>query len=129
MSNSVKKYAAAVESGNISDISATLSAEIKIMPPGANQPNEGSAKGSMMLSAVAATVSDFKVIRTYDGSEGWSVVLLEGSIDGTPVQFIDQVHVDENELVDHIDIFLRPASMAPVLLAKVTEEIRKRTNS
>ncbi|MDN3548856.1 nuclear transport factor 2 family protein [Mucilaginibacter aquaedulcis] len=129
MSNIVNNYAAAIAAGDFENIAATLSPEIKLLPPGANQPNEGKGKNSMMLSAVAAAVDGFKFVRSYQGSDNWHAILLEGSIEGTPVQFIDQVHVDENDLVDHVDIFLRPAGMAATLLGKVTEEIKKRTSA
>lgn len=127
MSNTVKNYASAIVEGNIAEIAATLSQSIKIMPPGANQPNEGIQKGAMMLSAVAVAVSDLRFVRSYDAGDNWHAILLEGTIDDTPVQFIDQVHLDNNGLVDHVDIFLRPAPLAPALLAKVTAEIQKRT--
>jgi hypothetical protein len=107
-------------------IAATLSQTVIIMPPGANQPNEGIQKGAMMLSAVAAAVPDLSFVRSYDAHCEWHTILLEGTIDGTTVQFIDQIHIDQNGLADHIDIFLRPATLAPVLLAKVTAGIQSR---
>jgi len=127
MSNTVKNYALAIVGGNIQEIATTLSQSIKILPPGGNQPNEGVPKGSMMLSAVAAVVSGLRFVRSYEAGDNWHAILLEGTIDDTPVQFIDQVHLDQNGLVEHVDIFLRPAPLAPVLLAKVTAEIEKRT--
>ena len=129
MSNTINNYASAVAGGDIHNIAAIFSPDIKLLPPGSNQPLEGPGKASMMLSAVAAIVAGFKVIRTYDSNENWYIVCLEGAIEGNIVQFIDQVHVNEENLVDHIDIFLRPAPMAQTVLAKVTEEIQKRTSA
>lgn len=128
MSTTVNNYAAAIVTGDIQNIAATLSPSVKVLPPGSNQANEGTGKTSMMLSSVAAVVSDFKLVRIYSGENGWATVLLEGLIEDTPVQFIDQVHVDSNEQIDHVDIFLRPAAMAQSLLARVTEEIQRRTS-
>lgn len=127
MSDAVKNYAEAIVTGNVGEISATLSASIKVLPPGANQPNEGIEKNSMMLSAVASAVRNFRFIRAYEGPDNWYTILLEGLIDDTAVQFIDQVHVSDDDLIDHVYIFLRPAPTAPVLLAKVTTEIQRRT--
>lgn len=129
MLNTIKNYAAAIASGNIADVAATLSTTIKVLPPAVNQPNEGKEKSAMMLSAVAAVVDGFKAVRTYAAGDNWYTVLLEGTLEGTPVQFIDQVHVDENNLVDHVDIFLRPATLIEVLLGKVGTEVKKRTAS
>ncbi|AUD05566.1 hypothetical protein [Spirosoma pollinicola] len=126
MSNTIQTYASAVEAGHIQEIAATFSTAIKVMPPGANQPNEGKEKTSMMLSTVAAVIDGYKLIRTYDAGDNWHTLLLEGSLDGTSLQIIDQVHIDENDLIDHVDIFLRPAFLAESLLGKVTEEIKKR---
>ena len=126
MSHTIHKYAEAVVSGDIDKIALILSPAIKVMPPGSNQPNEGKGKTSLMLSAVATAVNDFKCTRTYHSSENWYMVLLDGSIDGTIVQFVDHVRLDDNDLVDHVDIFLRPASMAATLLEKVSAEIKKR---
>ncbi len=126
MEDVVSIYAAAITNGNMTEIAGTLNSLVKVMPPGANQPNEGIKKCTMMLSAVAAAVWNFRYIRTYTGSGNWSAILLEGVIDEVPVQFIDQVHVGEEGLIDHIDIFLRPAGIASILLAKVSAEIAKR---
>jgi len=127
MCATIQPYATAVTTGDVHEISVTLHSDIIILPPGSNQPNEGKAKGAMMLSAVASVVADFKVVQLYKADEHSYIVSLAGSIDEIPVQFIDQVHLDENNLIDHMDIFLRPASMASILLGKVTEEIKKRT--
>jgi hypothetical protein len=129
MSDTIKNYASAITGGDIRNIAATLSPAITVLPPGSNQPSEGSGKASMMLSAVAAVVAGFKLVRTYDSEDNWYTVSLEGALEGTTVQFIDQVHINDENLVDHIDIFLRPASMAQTLLGKVTEEIQKRTSA
>ena len=129
MSNTVNKYATAIVEGNIREIASLLSTAIKVLPPGAPVPNEGKDKNSMMLSAVAAVVNDFKSVHIFEGNDGWSAVSLEGTLDGTAVQFIDNIHVDENDLVVHVDICLQPAPLAQSLLAKVTEEIGKRTKS
>lgn len=126
MSNTLNNYALAIAAGNLGDVAVTLGTTVKVLPPGGNQPNEGKGKAAMMLSTVARVIEDFKLVRTYESSDNWHAVLLEGLLDGTAVQFIDQVHIGDDDLVDHVDIFLRPASLAPVLLAKMTEEIQKR---
>jgi hypothetical protein len=129
MLNTINKYATAVITGNLEMIAPLLSNDIKVMPPGSNQPNEGKGKTAVMLSAVASAITDFTFIRSYESEQEWYAVLLEGTIDGTPVQFIDQVHIDGNGLVDHVDIFLRPASTAASLLEKVSAEIKRHTGS
>lgn len=128
MSTIISDYATTVVAGDVQQLMTVLSNKVVIMPPGSNLPNEGIQKASMMLSAVSAVVTDFKFVRSYESSGNWYTVLLEGAIDGTAVQFIDQIHVDENNLVNHVDIFLRPASMAQTLLGKVTTEIQKRSS-
>jgi uncharacterized membrane protein len=127
MSTTLKNYASAIVAGNIAEVAATLSAAIKVRPPGANQAIEVKEKAAMMLSAVAPAIAGFTMVRTYDAGDGWHAVLLEGLLDGTPVQFIDQVHIGENDLIDHVDIFLRPASMGEILQGKVGAEIKRRT--
>ena len=126
MSATINTYASAIVAGQIQEIADILSPSIKIMPPGSNQPNEGKGKTSMMLSAVAAIVTDYKAVRIYTAGDDWYTVLLEGLLDNSPVQLIDQVHIDVNDQVDHVDIFLRPASLAESLLGKVTAEIQRR---
>ena len=58
----------------------------------------------MMLSAVAAIVTNYKAVRIYTAGDDWYTVLLEGLLDNTPIQLIDQVHINENELVDHVSL-------------------------
>ena len=129
MSNTITRYATAVITGDMDSIKTLLSDSVTIMPPGSNTANEGKGKNTMMLSAVASAINDFTFVRSYESDQEWYAVLLQGTIDGMAVQFIDQVHFDEKGLVDHVDIFLRPASMAASLLEKVSAEIKKRTTS
>lgn len=128
MSEIIENYALAVQTGHIRDIADTFSQNIQLMPPGANQPTESIEKTSLLLGAVAMAVTDFKLVRIYASQDQWYAVLFDGSIEGTPVQFIDMVHLGDNNKIDHVDIFLRPAVTAQTLFAKVNEAMGKISN-
>jgi hypothetical protein len=121
-------YAAAIVAGDSQQIENVFSSDIKIKPPGTNHPHEGQQKVAIMLSTAATVIKDLKFKRSFHTTSNWGAILLEGVIDGTPVQIIDNLHINEHCLIDQINVFLRPSLMGEVLLAKVIEETGKRTD-
>lgn len=124
----IHTYAAAILAGDSQLIENVFSADIKIKPPGTNHHHEGQQKVAIMLSTGATIIKDLKFKRSFHSTDEWGAILLEGVIDGTPVQIIDNLHINEHLLIDQINVFLRPSPLAEVLLAKVIEETGKRTH-
>ena len=124
MNQTINNYAIAVAEGNKINVAATLNTDIKVMPPAGNQPIEGIGKAATMLSAAAIAIEDFKLIRIFEDDANCGAIVFEGQIDGNSVQLVDQVYLDENNLINHVDIFFRPTSISEILLGKMAAAIQ-----
>jgi len=123
MNTIINNYSVAVAEGNRTNVAVTFAANVKVMPPAGNLALEGIGKASTMLSAAATAIDGFKLVRSFEPNESWAAIVFEGMLDGTTVQLIDQVHLDENGLIDHVDVFLRPTAMAGILLPRMAAAI------
>jgi hypothetical protein len=72
------------------------------------------------LGLVSKIVSELKAVRTYDGEGNWHVAVFEGRLDDKNIQFSDQLHVNGSGLVDRVEIFLRPSSLADSFYGRMT---------
>jgi hypothetical protein len=125
MNTIINNYGFAVAEGNTTSVAATFATNVKVMPPASNQSLEGIGKAATMLSAAASAIDGFKLVRSFEPNENWAAIVFEGTLDGTTVQLLDQVHLDENGLIDHVDVFLRPTAMAGILLPRMAAAIEK----
>ncbi|MGF7081496.1 hypothetical protein [Mucilaginibacter sp. UYCu711] len=82
MNTIINNYAVAVAAGNKSNVGATFTTNVTVMPPAGKQPVEGIGKAATMLSAAATAVDEFKPVRSFETNENWSSVVFEGSLDG-----------------------------------------------
>ncbi len=124
MNQTINNYAIAVVEGNKANVAATFTTDIKVMPPAGNQPVEGIAKAATMLSAAAIAIDNFQLVRIFENDRNWAAIIFEGQIDGNAVQLVDQVYLDENSLINHVDVFFRPTAIAEILLGKMAAAIQ-----
>ncbi|AUD05574.1 nuclear transport factor 2 family protein [Spirosoma pollinicola] len=124
MNQTLNNYAIAVAEGDKASLAATFATNVKIMQPAGNQPIDGVGKAATMLSAALIAIENFKLVRTFEKEENWGAVVFEGQLDGNVVQLIDQVYLDENNLINHVDVFFRPTAMAEMLLDKMAAAIQ-----
>ncbi len=124
MKTTITNYGIAVAEGNKNNVAATFSANVIVMPPAGNQSVEGLGKAAAMLAAAAIAIDDFKLVRIFESDNSWAAIAFEGTLEGTAIQLIDQVHIDNNGLIDHVDVFLRPTAMAEILLPRMAVAIK-----
>jgi hypothetical protein len=127
MNTIINSYGVAVAEGNRTNVALTFAVNVKVMPPAGNQALEGIGKAATMLSAAATAIDGFKRIRSFEPDENWAAIVFEGTLDGTAIQLVDQVHLDESGLIDHVDVFLRPTAMIGILLPRMAAAIEKLT--
>lgn len=121
-------YIASVLSGETNELLQILSKDVTAISPTSADILRDPNMIVIGLSIVSKIVSEFRLVRTYEAGDNWHAAVFDAKIDGEAVQFSDHLHVDENNCIDHIEVFMRPTSVADAFNAKMSAEIRKVVN-
>lgn len=121
-------YIASVLSGETNELLQILSKDVTALSPTSADILRDPNMIVIGLSIVSKIVSEFRLVRTYEAGDNWHAAVFDAKIDGEAVQFSDHLHVDENNCIDHIEIFMRPTSVADAFNAKMAAEIQKVMN-
>jgi hypothetical protein len=113
-------YIQTVLSGKTNSLAAILDKNIEALAPTSGEVITNTAAIIGGLSLVSKIISDLKIVRTYDGEGNWHAAVFEGKIDCKDIQFSDHLHINDSGLVDRIEIFLRPSSLAGSFYGRMT---------
>ena len=116
-------YIDAILSGNTAVLLPILSKEIIALSPTGSDEISDPLMIISGLGLVSGIVSDLRLVRTYASDEKWHAAVFEGLIDGQLIQFSDHLHLNENNLIDRIEIFMRPASVADLFYHKMSAKL------
>ena len=116
-------YIHAILNGDTAALLPILSKEIVAFSPTSPDAISDPLMITFGLGLVSGIVSDFRLVRTYASDENWHAAVFEGLIDGQLIQFSDHLHLSEENLIDRIEIFMRPASVADLFYHKMSAKI------
>ncbi|CAA9478705.1 MAG: hypothetical protein AVDCRST_MAG96-891 [uncultured Segetibacter sp.] len=129
MSNTANAYIKSVKSGDIRELMALLSPDVQGSPP--TSPNfwHGREMIAMGLSCISEIIQNLQQEQIYEAPNSWHAVVFSGTIDGEVIRFSDHLHVDANQLIDQLEIFIRPTTLGELFYSKLMAEIQKRTSA
>ena len=116
-------YIHAILSGDTVALLSILSKEIVAFSPTSPDPIGDPHMIVFGLGLVSGIVSDLRMVRTYESDERWHAAVFDGLIDGQVIQFSDHLHLNEKNLIDRIEIFMRPASVADLFYQKMSAKL------
>jgi hypothetical protein len=104
----------AVEAGDIEGAMACLHDDVILDSPVAFRPFEGRIQVEAVLRLVLDTFEDFRdVEEVIDGPT--AVLLFETRVGDRRIEGVDYIHTDEDGLIDHFTVMVRPLSGAIAL--------------
>jgi hypothetical protein len=116
-------YVQAVLSGETNNLVAILDKSIEAFAPTSGEIITDAAAIVGGLSLVSKIISNLKIVRTYNGEDNWHAAVFEGKLDNKDIQFSDHLHINHLGLIDRIEIFLRPSSLADSFYSRMTSLI------
>ncbi len=127
MSNTANAYIRSVKSGDIREIMAILSPNVQGSPPTSSDSWHGGERIAMGLSCISKIIQNLQQKQIYEAPDNWHTVIFDGTIDGEAIRFSEHLHVDANQLIDQLEIFIRPTTLGELFHRKLMAEIQNRT--
>jgi len=111
-SSQIDIYINAILSGITNELSGILSPDIEAVSPTSPMILTDMTNITTGLGLVSKIVQGLKLVRIYQASENWHLTVFTGNIDGDIISFSDQLHINDSSLIDRLEIFLWPTSIA-----------------
>jgi hypothetical protein len=118
----VDDYKKAIENGDEALLKEVFAPQVRFDPPSGESSVRPVDAASHTMSQVAKVVPGIKNILTADAGSNSYLLAFEAEIEGEKLQVVDQLHVDEHGMIDHLTIYMRPIPAA----LKFRDAIRQR---
>jgi ketosteroid isomerase-like protein len=112
----MKAFMEAAEGGDAAGLEALLADDVVFISPVAHRPYPGKAMTAAILRGVLRVFEDFRYEREIVGADGRDHALMfSATVAGREVQGCDFLHLDDDGLIDHLTVMVRPLSAATAL--------------
>jgi hypothetical protein len=120
----IDTYERAVEHGDDASFREVFAPEVRIETPAGPSMTHPNTTASLIMSQVAKTAPGIRSTSTADAGSNWHFLGFEGQIEGQAFQAVDQVHVNRDNKIDHLVIYMRPLSTAQKFAEAITRRLQ-----
>ncbi|WP_235536181.1 nuclear transport factor 2 family protein [Nocardioides sp. Root190] len=114
MSATTGGFRAAVESGDVAAMQASLAEDVVFRSPVAHKPYEGKAITAAILANVVEVFEDFRYVRELGDADGHALVF-EAKVNGLDITGCDFLVIDDAGLITDFMVMVRPLKAANAL--------------
>jgi hypothetical protein len=118
----VDNYKKAIENGDEALLKEVFAPQVRFDTPSGESSLRPADAASHTMSQVAKVVPGIKNTLTADAGSNSYLLGFEGEIEGDKLQVVDQLHLDEDGMIDHLTVYMRPIPTA----LKFRDAMRKR---
>lgn len=119
----MKAFRAAVEAGDFAALGDLLAEDVVFRSPVAFKPYDGKPIVAAILRGVGRVFTDFRYVRELADEDGrGSALVFETSVDGTSLNGIDLIRINDDGLITELTVMVRPLSAANALAAAMAAQ-------
>src|SRR5258705_9273527 len=104
----IENYKRGIETSDGNLLKEVFAPQVRVEVPAGPSVTHPVNTASYNLSQVAKTAPGIKCSLTADAGNNWHLLGFEGQIDGQELQAIDQVHLNKDDKIDQLIIYMRP---------------------
>ena len=108
----IENYKRAIENSDEDLLKEVLAPRVRIEVPAGPSVDHPVNTASHILSQVAKTAPGIKCTLTADAGNHWHFLGFEGQLEGQKLQAVDQVHLNKDDKIDQLIIYMRPIPVA-----------------
>ncbi len=120
----IENYGRAIENSDENLLKELLARQVRIEIPSGPIADHPANTVSHILSQVAKTAPGIKCSLTAHAGNNWHFLGFEGQLEGQNLQAIDQVHLNEDDKIDHIIIYMRPIPVAQKFAEAISQRLQ-----
>jgi len=122
----VENYKRAIESSDENLFKELFAPQVRLEIPAGASADHPASTVSHILSQVAKTAPGIKCALTADAGNNWHFLVFEGQLEGEKFQAIDQLHLNKDDKIDHIIIYMRPIPVAQKFAEAISQRLQPR---
>ena len=120
----IENYKRAIETSDGNLFKEVFAPQVRVEIPAGPEAEHPANTASFIFSQVAKTVPGIKGTSMADARDDWYFLGFEGQIEGQKLQAIDQVHLNKDNKIDRIIIYMRPISAAQTFAEAITQRLQ-----
>ena len=120
----IENYKRALENSDESLLKEVFATEVHVEIPAGASFNHPVNTASYIMSQVAKTAPGIESTLTADAGNNWYFLGFEGQIEGQKLQAVDQVHLNKDDKIDQLIIYMRPLSVAQKFAEAITQRLQ-----
>jgi len=122
----IENYKRAIESSDENLFKELFAPQVRLEIPAGASADHPASTVSHILSQVAKTAPGIKCALTADAGNNWHFLVFEGQLEGEKFQAIDQLHLNKDDKIDHIIIYMRPIPVAQKFAEAISQRLQPR---
>ena len=108
----IENYRRAIENSDENSLKEVFAPQVLLKTPAGASDNYPVNIASHIMSQVAKIAPGITCALTADAGNNWHFLGFEGQIEGQKFQAVDQVHLNKDDKIDQLTIYMRPIPVA-----------------
>ncbi len=122
----IENYGRAIENSDENLFKGLFAPQVRLEIPAGASADHPANTVAHILSQVAKTAPGIKCALTADAGNNWHFLVFEGQLEGEKFQAIDQLHLNKDDKIDHIIIYMRPIPVAQKFAEAISQRLQPR---
>ena len=120
--NAIENYKRAIENADEHSLKEVFAPRVVLEVPSGERFDHSRDTASHIMSQVANVVPGIRNTHAADAGSGWHFLGFEGQIEGRALQVVDRVHLNEDDKIEQVTVYMRPIPVAQ----RFSEVVRQR---
>ena len=108
----IENYKRAVENSDENLLKRVFAPQVRVEVPAGPGVDHPGNTAAFILGQVAKTAPGIRCTLTADAGNNWYLLGFEGQLEEEELQAIDQVHLNKDDKIDQLIIYMRPIAVA-----------------